>query len=292
MSKVAVVTDSNSGFTIEEAKEYGVYLMPMPFSVNGKDYHEGVDLNHEMFYKFLEADAQVFTSQPAVVDLMDFWDELLKDYDEIVHIPMSSGLSSAYQTARTFSQEEEYAGKVFVANNQRISVTQRYAAIEAVNMAEHGYSAEQIRDFLEETRFDSSIYITVDTLKYLKKGGRVTPAGAALATVLNIKPVLQIQGEKLDAFSKARGMKKARSIMISAIKDDIEKRFGGLANVAKNVEIEVAHTCDDETVKDWMAQVQEAFPDNEIVCSKLSLSVACHIGYGALAVAATVKHDK
>jgi len=291
MSKVAIATDTNSGLTREEADKLGIFLMPMPFSVDGKDYKEGIDLNHEQFYRFLDEDKEVFTSQPAVIDVMEFWDSILADYDELVYIPMSSSLSSSYQTAMTFAGEEQYEGKVFIANNQRISITQRYSAIEAKERADAGWSGIDIKNFLEATKFDSSIYITVDTLKYLKKGGRVTPAGAAIASVLNIKPVLQIQGEKLDAFSKARGMKQARSTMIKAIKDDIEKRFGGLSSAGENIQLDIAHTSDDETVASWIQEVKEAFPDNEVYVAPLSLSIGCHIGYGSLALAVSQKHS-
>ena len=290
MSRVAITTDSNSGITQEQAKELGVFVIPMPFSINGKAYKEGIDLDHEAFYEFLAQDAEVFTSQPSVAELMEFWDGILKDYDQIVHIPMSSGLSSSCQTAMTFASEE-YEGKVFVVDNQRISITQRLSAIEGKQMADKGMSAEQICKFLMDTKFESSIYITVDTLKYLKKGGRVTPAGAAIASVLNLKPVLTIQGEKLDAYEKARGMKKARAIMVQAVKDDIESRFGGLENYKDNVIIEVAHTSDDETVQDWIDQLRAEFPDAGLYSDPLSLSVACHIGYGSLAVAVSKRHD-
>lgn len=290
MGKVAIATDTNSGLSIEEAKELGIFLLSMPFAVDGKDYKEGIDLNHEQFYKFLEEDKEVFTSQPAVVDVMDFWDSILAEYDELVYIPMSSGLSSSYQTAMTFSSEEQYEGKVFIVNNQRISVTQRYSAIEAKERADAGWSGSDIKNFLEATKFDSSIYITVDTLKYLKKGGRVTPAGAAIASVLNIKPVLQIQGEKLDAFAKARGMKQARVTMIKAVKNDIENRFGGLEGVADNICLDVAYTAEDETVESWIKELKEEFPNNEIYSAPLSISIGCHIGHGSLAVAVCQKH--
>lgn len=290
MERIAIVTDSNSGVTEDEARSMGIYVLPMPFSIDGKPYKEGVDLDHKSFYRFMENDSDVSTSQPGVADLMDFWSEVLKTHDAIVHIPMSSGLSSSYQTAVTFSNEDEFAGKVYVVNNQRISVTQRYSVIEAYERVKAGYSAKEIKDFLEDTRFDASIYITVDTLKYLKKGGRVTAAGAALANVLNLKPVLKIEGEKLDAFSKARGMKMAKNTMIKAIKNDIENKFGVFDNLNDKIDLEIAHTADAETVAIWRKEVSEAFPGCDIYVSELSLSIACHIGQGALALAVSQKH--
>lgn len=291
MKKVAIAVDTNSGLTAESAKELGVFLLSMPFTINNEEYKEGVDLDHEQFYKFLEEDANVTTSQPPVADVMDFWDEILKEYDEIVYIPMSSGLSSSTQTAEALSHEEEYEGRVFVADNHRISITQRYSAIEALERAKAGWSGAQIKEFLEQTQADSSIYIMVDTLKYLKKGGRVTAAGAALATVLNLKPVLTIQGEKLDAYAKVRGNKQAKATMIKALKDDIEKRFGTMSEGWQDrVRIDAAHSSSKEEVDKWVEELREAFPGTDIVVDPLSLSVGCHIGYGSLAAAVTVKH--
>ena len=220
--KIAIVTDSNSGITQKEGKELGISVIPMPFMADGKTYFEDIDLNHEDFFQMLARGADISTSQPAPQDVTRLWDELLKEYEAIVHIPMSSGLSGSCQTAMMLAQD--YEGKVFVVNNQRISVTQRQSVMDALGMAQKGYTAEQIKNRLEETKFDSSIYITVDTLKYLKKGGRVTPAAAALGTLLRIKPVLTIQGEKLDAFTKVRTMKQAKSVMLSAIQKDMETR--------------------------------------------------------------------
>ena len=202
MSKVAIVTDSNSGITQACAKELGISVLPMPFYINGRLYYEDIDLTQEQFYKALGEDAEISTSQPSPGDVTDLWDGLLKEYDEVVHIPMSSGLSSSCQTAIMLA--DDYDGKVQVVNNQRISVTQRQSVLDAMAMAEKGYTAKQIKDKLEETKFESSIYITLSTLYYLKKGGRITPAAAALGTLLKLKPVLQIHGEKLDAFSNAQ----------------------------------------------------------------------------------------
>lgn len=224
MGKIAVVTDSNSGITQEQAKAYGIYVLPMPFFINDETFYEDISLTQEQFYEKLEGNADISTSMPSVGSVTDLWDGLLQEYEEIVHIPMSSGLSSSCETAAMLAQE--YGGKVQVVNNQRISVTQKQSVLDAMAMAEHGKSAQEIKDYLEETRYDSSIYIMVDTLYYLKKGGRLTPAAAALGTLLKLKPVLQIQGEKLDSYAKARTVKQARTIMIEAIKNDFVKRFG------------------------------------------------------------------
>ena len=285
MSRVVVVTDSNSGITQAEAKELDVVVMPMPFYINEEMFYEDIDLTQEQFYAKLAEGGDIKTSMPLVGDVTDKWDELLKEYDEIVYIPMSSGLSSSCETAYMLSQD--YDGKVQVVNNQRISVTMRQSVLDAKAMADSGKTAEEIKDILEDEKFNSSIYIMVDTLTYLKKGGRITPAAAALGALLKLKPVLQIQGEKLDAFAKARTVKQAKSIMIEAMKSDFQKRFDSPDGTEMNLEI--AYTFDKEAAEAFKAEVQEAFPNNEIVMNPLSLSVSCHIGPGALAIACSKK---
>lgn len=289
MSSVSVITDSNSGISQEQAKELGIRILPMPFYIDGKEYTDGITLSQDTFYEMLNKGYEVATSQPSAGDLIEAWEDELKTHDEVIYIPMSSGLSSSLQTAKTFCAD--YDGRVQVADNQRISVTQRFSAIEAKKMADKGKSAAEIKEFLESTRFDSSIYIMVDTMTYLKKGGRVTPAAATFAEILNIKPVLQIQGDKLDSFAKARGCKAAKKIMINAIKDDIEKRFGGIDPDNPKVEIEVAHTMNHEAAVALLEELKEIFPNHPTNLDPLSLSVACHIGPGALAIATSVIHD-
>ncbi len=286
MSKIAIITDSNSGVTQAQAEQLGIHVIPMPFRINDEDYFEDINLTQEQFYQKLAEDANVSTSQPSPDSLMTMWDKVLEDNDQIIYIPMSSGLSSSCQSAIMIAQEE-YEGKVFVVDNQRISVTQRQSALDAKAMAEAGLSAEAIVDKLMATKFESSIYIMLDTLHYLKKGGRITPAAAALGTLLRLKPVLQIQGEKLDAFAKARTSNQGKNIMINAIKADIENRFGGFE--AKDYWISCAYTKDIDAANNWKKEVQEAFPDMDIHMDPLSLSVACHIGPGALAVTVTRK---
>ena len=285
MSKVIVVTDSNSGITPDEAKQLGVEVIPMPFYIDEQMYYENIDLTQEQFYEKLTAGGDIKTSMPLVGDVTDKWDELLKENDEIVYIPMSSGLSSSCETAYMLSQD--YDGKVQVVNNQRISVTMRQSVIDAKNLAEAGKNAAEIKQILEDAKFESSIYIMVDTLNYLKKGGRITPAAAALGTLLKLKPVLQIQGEKLDAFAKARTVKQAKSIMIDAMKSDFEKRFNNPDG--SQINLEMAYTHDIAAAEAFKEEVQAAFPNNEIVMNPLSLSVSCHIGPGALAIACSKK---
>lgn len=286
MSKIAVVTDSNSGITQAESKELGVYVLPMPFMINGKQYFEDIDLTQEQFYEMLEQGSDISTSQPSPEDVMNLWDELLKEYDEIVHIPMSSGLSGSCQSATMLAQD--YDNKVHVVNNQRISVTQRQSAIDALMLAERGVSGAEIKDILEADKFNSSIYIMLDTLLYLKKGGRITPAAAAIGTLLRLKPVLQIQGEKLDAFAKARTTAQGKNTMIAAIKNDIENRFGGFTE-EKGVYLQIAYTKDIEAANAFKEEIQAEFPGYSIHMSPLSLSVSCHIGPGALAIACCKK---
>lgn len=280
--KVAIITDSNSGITQEEGKQLGIRIVPMPFMINGEEYLEDITLTQQEFYAKLGEGSDISTSQPSPESIMALWDEVLEEYDEIVHIPMSSGLSGSCQTAMMLA--EDYDGKVEVVNNQRISVTQRQSALDAKELAAKGMCAAEIKEKLEAVKFDSSIYITLDTLKYLKKGGRITPAAAALGTLLRLKPVLTIQGEKLDAFAKARTMKQAKSMMVAAITKDLEERFGD--RTGKNVHLEVAHTDNQEEADEFAKELRELFPaTGEIVIAPLSLSVSCHIGPGSLAVA-------
>lgn len=286
MTKIAVVTDSNSGITQSQAGELGVHVLPMPFIINEKTYLEDINLTQEEFYKKLADGVNVSTSQPSPEDVMSLWDELLKSYDEIVHIPMSSGLSGSCQTALMLA--EEYEGRVQVVNNQRISVTQRQSALDALYLVSKGMNAKEIKDFLEADKFNSSIYIMLDTLYYLKKGGRITPAAAAIGTMLKLKPVLQIQGEKLDAFAKARTTSQGKTIMINAIKNDIETRFGGMTP-QKGIWLQIAHSDNEEAALEFKEEILEVFPGYDIVISPLSLSIACHIGPGSLAFACCKK---
>ena len=280
--KVAIITDSNSGITQEEGKQLGIRIVPMPFMINGEEYLEDITLTQQEFYAKLGEGSDISTSQPSPEPIMALWDEVLEEYDEIVHIPMSSGLSGSCQTAMMLA--EDYDGKVEVVNNQRISVTQRQSALDAKELAAKGMCAAEIKEKLEAVKFDSSIYITLDTLKYLKKGGRITPAAAALGTLLRLKPVLTVQGEKLDAFAKARTMKQAKSMMVAAITKDLEERFSD--RTGKNVHLAVAHTDNQEEADEFAKELRELFPaTGEIVIAPLSLSVSCHIGPGSLAVA-------
>ena len=286
MSKIAIVTDSNSGITQEEGRRLGVAVIPMPFFINEKMYLEGITLTQEEFYKWLEQDAAISTSQPSPGETMGLWDSLLKEYDEIVQIPMSSGLSATCATAMALSQE--YAGRVHVVDNQRISVTQRQSVVDAIALRDAGRDGAQIKQILEDEKSNSSIYITLETLKYLKKGGRITPAAAAIGTVLNLKPVLQIQGEKLDAFAKVRGKKQARRTMLKAMKADFESRFKDFVDNGEMC-LEAAYTGNAEEAMEWKQEIQEAFPGMDIHMDPLSLSVACHIGQGSLAIACAKK---
>ena len=289
MLKTAIVTDSNSGITQAEGKELGITVLPMPFYINEKMYYEDIDLTQEQFYQMLQGGASISTSQPIVANLLELWDHLLKTYDEIVHIPMSSGLSGSCETAMALARE--YHGRVEVVNNQRISVTQRQSVMDAITLAGHGKTAREIREYLELTKMDSSIYIMVDTLNYLKKGGRITPAAAALGTLLRLKPVLQIQGEKLDAFAKARNVKQAKKLMIEAIHNDCIKRFGS-DETGSHMWIHMAYTGTDTTaIHEFREEVAAEFPNHDIIVNPLSLSVACHIGPGALAVTCTKMMD-
>ena len=283
--KIAIVTDSNSGITQKQAQEMGLYVLPMPFMINNETYFEDITLSQAEFYERLASGADVVTSQPSPDSVMKLWDELLQTYDEIVHIPMSSGLSGSCQSALMLAAD--YEGRVQVVNNQRISVTQRQSALDAMELAVKGMDAAQIKQFLEDDKFNSSIYIMLDTLYYLKKGGRITPAAAALGTILRLKPVLTIQGDKLDAFAKARTVSQGKTMMINAIRNDMEKRFGGVNK--DNIWLQIAYTYDLDAATQLRDEVAAQFPGFAIHMDPLSLSIACHIGPGSLAVACCKK---
>lgn len=279
MKKVAVITDSNSGITQSEAGQLGIAVVPMPFIIDGKTYFEDISLTQDEFYQKLQENVDISTSQPSMEDVMKIWDAALTQAESVVYIPMSSGLSGSCQTAMMLAQD--YDGKVQVVNNQRISVTQRQSVLDAMTMAEEGKTAVEIREYLEKVKLESSIYIMLDTLKYLKKGGRLTPAVAALGSALRLKPVLQIQGEKLDTFSIARTKKQGVSKMISAMEEDIVKRFGGI----ENIHLEAAHTKNDEAAEEFCQMLRDKFGVDQVDLAPLSLSISCHIGPGSLAVA-------
>ena len=287
MPRVAVITDSNSGITQMDGKNMGIDVVPMPFSIDEKTYYEDINLTREEFFQMMADDKEIVTSQPAPGDLMDLWEKKKKKNDQVVYIPMSSGLSGSCQNARMLAND--YNGRVFVVNNQRISVTQKRSVQDALALVEKGYDAARIRDILEKERFDASIYIMLDTLKYLKKGGRVTPAAAAIGTLLRIKPVLQIKGERLDAFSKARTLNQGKSIMINAIHHDIDTQFGGVDK--GDVWLYAVHAQVPEAFSVFKKEVQDAFPNIPAEKGQLSLSVCCHIGPGALAMACVKKSD-
>lgn len=283
MSKIIIVTDSNSGISKEEAEKIGVVVIPMPFFIEGKTYYEEISLSQDEFYQMLVTGKNISTSQPSIGEICALWDGLLKEYDEIVQIPMSSGLSMSCETATTFSQEKEYLGKVHIVNNMRISVTQRQSVYDALRLVKEGKSGAEIKSILENDALNSSIYITVQDLKYLKRGGRITPAAAAIGSLIGIKPVLQIQGKKLDAFKKCRGMKAGKLMMISAAKNDIKNRLG---NDNSKIHVAVAHSNNEEEAKIFLEEIKKEIPNaKDYYIDHLSLSVSCHIGPGSLAIA-------
>ena len=283
MSKIIIVTDSNSGISKEEAEKIGVVVIPIPFFIEGKTYYEEISLSQDEFYQMLVTGKNISTSQPSIGEICALWDGLLKEYDEIVQIPMSSGLSMTCETATTFSQEKEYLGNVHIVNNMRISVTQRQSVYDALRLVKEGKSGAEIKSILENDALNSSIYITVQDLKYLKRGGRITPAAAAIGALIGIKPVLQIQGKKLDAFKKCRGMKAGKLMMISAAKNDIKNRLG---NDNSKIHVAVAHSNNEEEAKIFLEEIKKEIPNaKDYYIDHLSLSVSCHIGPGSLAIA-------
>lgn len=288
MSNVAIVTDSNSGITQAESKKLGITVIPMPFTIDGESYLEDINLTQEEFYKKLSEDSAIFTSQPAAGDIIDLWDELLKDHDGVVHIPMSSTLSASCQTAMFLSAD--YDGKVQIVDNQRISVPMKQSARDAKTLADAGWDALRIKEYLEKVKYETSIYLMVDTLKYLKKGGRISPAAAAIGTLMNIKPLLQIQNGKLDTFSKAIGVTQACKIMIDCIRHDFETRFADCAD-PEHIWLQMAYTYDIKAAMDFKSEAEAAFPEYTIEMNPLSLSVSCHTGPGVLGIGCTRKLD-
>ena len=285
LKKIAITTDSNSGILPEELQHEGVFILPMPFLIDGAPYYENVNLTQDEFYVLLNKQATVSTSQPSPADMAEFWTEILKEYDEIVHIPMSSGLSQSCASAAITAQD--FDGKVHVVDNRRISVTLKESVFNALALRAQGKSAAEIKEYLIDTASDSSIYIAVDTMKYLKKGGRVTPAAAMIGTILKIKPILQIHGDKLDKFALPRNMLKAKEIMKEAVKKDLENIYSDyLAN--GELELCVAHTNNEAQAEIFLKEVQAAFPNIPVrFCEPLSLSISCHTGPGALGISVT-----
>lgn len=284
MGKIAIMTDSNSGITQKEGKEQGIFVVPMPFLINDEEYFEDITLNQEEFYEKLTQNATVSTSQPSIENLTKQWDEILEEYEELIYIPMSSGLSGSCSTATMLAQD--YDGRVKVVDNQRISVTQRRSVEDACRMVKEGRSSSEICEKLMQTKLEASIYIMVDTLKYLRKGGRLTPAVAALGTILRIKPVLQIQGEKLDTFAKARTIKQGINIMLDAMEKDVAERF---ENNLDDLYIDVAHTQNEQGAEELKQEIEKRYPQVKVRINPLSLSISCHIGPGSLAVAMAKK---
>lgn len=277
MQKTGIITDTNSGMTQAEARECGVTLMPMPFTVNGKNYVENVNMSYMEFFDHLASGAQVATSQPSPEDVMACWKKALEDCDKLIYIPMSSALSSSCQSAKLFA--EDFNGRVLVADNHRISISQKQSVYDALHWRDMGLSAEEILQKLMDTALDASIYLTVDDLSYLKRGGRITPSVATIGTVLNIKPVLQIQGGKLDTYKKVRGLHAAQNTMLEAIRKDLDTRFAGTPMILRT-----AYTGDAAIGKAWNAQVQEQFPEYPVTGDPLPISIACHVGPGVIAL--------
>ena len=286
MSGIAIMTDSNCGIMPAEESHYGIHVLPMPIIIDGKTYFEGIDINAAEFYQKQTSGSVITTSQPSPGDVTDMWDRLLKEYDEIVFIPMSSGLSNTCQTALLLAGEEPYEGRVFVVDNHRISVTQALSVLDAKVLADKGHTGSEIKEILEKEAMDATIYIAVDTLEYLKKGGRITAAAAALGTILKIKPVLTIQGDKLDSFAKARGMKSAFRVMLDTLTSDISSRFSHLREQG-HLKIGLANTImEEEKLEQFKNELQNAFPDLELVYFPLTMSIGTHVGPGSLGIGA------
>ena len=290
MSNIAIMTDSNCGIMPDEGRDLGIYVLPMPVIIDGQTYYEGIDITLDEFFKKQTEGADITTSQPSPGDVEAMWTELLKTHDEVLFVPMSGGLSNTCQTALMLSGEDEFAGRVFVVNNRRISVTQAQSVLDAKLLAEEGKTASEIKEILEAEALDASIYIAVDTLEYLKKGGRITAAAAAIGTVLKLKPVLTIQGDKLDSFAKARGLKAAFRIMLNAVKNDISSRFSHLGEDSV-LKVGIANTLmEPEKLEMFKDEMRKNFPDMELFYLPLTMSIGTHTGPGALGIGVVRYH--
>ena len=283
--KIAITTDSKSGIFPNDVKDRDIFVLPMPFLLDGEEYFENINLTADDFFEKLLGNIEIFTSQPSIYAVQSFWNDILKDYDYIVHIPMSSALSSSCETAKHIAEQEEYVGKVFVVDNRRISISQKQSVFDALTLKEQGKTPKEIVEYLQNTETENSIYIMVPDLKYLKKGGRITKTAAMIGTILKIKPVLQIQGGKLDSYAKVLNIKKAKEVMINAVKKDLETRFAEQLKNGK-VNVSVAYTYNKDLGEEFKKEIETALPNIKITwIDHLSLSVSCHIGPNALAVA-------
>lgn len=288
MYPIGIATDSHASIALPQAQALGVHVLPMPFTINGKTYLEGVTLSRDEFFAYQQQGADISTSQPAPGDVMSLWDELLERYEKVLYLPLSSGLSGATATALALAAEEPYAGRILVVDSGRIATPLHVAVLDALDMVREGICAEEIRTRLENSRDNLTIYIAVQTLEYLKKGGRISPAAAAIGTVLNIKPILKLATGKLDAFRKCRGFGKARKTMIEAIREDLAGRFAE-AHARGEVRLMAATSANEEETADWLKEIGEAFPGMEILCDPLSMGVSCHTGEGALGIGLSCK---
>ena len=290
MKPIGIITDSHSGISQEEAKKLGIYVLPMPFYIDGECSYEGVSLTREEFFKKQEAGAEVSTSQPSPASVMEIWDQALREYEKILYMPLSSGLSSSFETACALAGEEEYEGRILVVDHGQVATPLHQMILDTLEMIERGYSAERIRELLEKAGERMMIYIGVQTLEYLKKGGRITPAAAALGSVFNIKPILKLETGKLDSYKKCHGFAKARKTMIEAMKQEIETRFQ-VEYQAGAVHIMAASSAPKEETDQWVKEIEEAFPGQTVLCDPLSLGICCHIGQGGLGIGCSVKPD-
>lgn len=288
MRRIGVTTDSYSGITIEEAEKLGIAVLPMPFYCGEESFYEGVSVTREEFFKKLKSGSKVSTSQGSPAEIMQLWRSELEKYEKIIYIPLSSGLSGSCQTATMLSQEEEFENKVLVVNNNRISVPMYRSVLDALELIEEGFSAEDVKEILENEKDKAVIYIAVETLEFLKKGGRISASSATIGTALNIKPILKCETENLYAFKKCRGLKKARKEMLEAIKNDLENTFKEYTE-RNEVYLMAATSADEETTKDWVDEIKAYFPGMDVTCMPLTLGISCHTGEGALGIGCSCK---
>ena len=288
MEKTGIVTDSHSSITQKQAKELGIFVLPMPFYIDNACYYEDVTLSREEFFRELNRGAEITTSQPAPAQVMEYWDKALAHYEQILYIPISSGLSGSCATACAMAQEPPYRDRVFVVDNGRVSAPLHCTILDALDLIARGYSASEIRLLLEQYRDKMVIYVGVDTLEHLKKGGRVTPAAAAIGTVLNIKPVLRFDVGTLEPFKKCRGFHKAKKVMLEAVRHDLTTRFADWYERG-DFHLLAASSAAQEDTEQWLSEIREYFPGTEVICDALSLGVSAHIGYGGLGIGCSCK---
>ena len=283
MEPIGIVTDSHSGITPRQTKELGIMVLPMPFYIDGECFYENLTLSREAFFEKLNAKADVSTSQPSLGDVMQIWDTALTKYEKILYMPLSSGLSGSCAAATALACDKPYRGRVLVVDNGRVSALLHRSILDALELIQEGYSAEEIKEILERSRGEMVIYIAVDTLEHLKRGGRISPTTATLGTLLNVKPVLKFDVSTLDSYKNCHGFVKAKKAMLEAVQNDLQTTFKAQADNGE-IYLLAAGSATKEATEEWIREIRAAFPGMDVMYDDLTLGLSCHIGAGGLGI--------